>query len=257
MGQVVLRETPAEGVALLQINRPEKRNALNMAVRKAIAEAFQEFAQDDAVRAVVLTGGEDNFAAGADLAEMAERSTVEQMRLRSERYWQVVADCPKPVIAAVNGYALGGGCELAMLADIIVAAEDAVFGQPEIRVGLIPGAGGTQRLTRAVGKYQAMRINLLGESITGAQALTFGLASEVHPARQVIPRALEMASRIAELSPIAAQQIKEVTLAGMDASLQAGLLLERKAFQIMFATEDQKEGAAAFLAKRKPGFKGK
>lgn len=255
MGEL-LRESPAPGVALLRLNRPEKRNALNMALRAEIGKAFNGFAADEEVRAVVLTGGEDNFAAGADLAEMAKRTTVEQIRLKTHLHWQAVADCPKPVIAAVNGYCLGGGCELAMLCDIIVAAEDAIFGQPEVRVGVLPGAGGTQRLTRAVGKYQAMRMNLLGETISGREALQYGLASEALPADQVIPRAIEMATRIAKLPPIAVQQIKEITLAGMDCSLQAGLLLERKAFQILFATEDQKEGAAAFLEKRKPEFKG-
>jgi len=253
----VLRETPAEGVVLLRINRPAARNALNMRVRLRLSEEFQKIASDPSLRAVVLTGDEKAFAAGADLKEFAELSAVEQMRRQTHRLFASIANCPKPVIAAVNGFALGGGCELAMHADIIVAGENARFGQPEVRVGLMPGAGGTQRLTRAVGKFRAMKLVLLGEPISGVEAAEMGLASEVVPDEQVVPRALEMAKKIAELPPLAIEQIKEVLIAGMDASLEAGLMLERKAFQLLFATEDQKEGARAFAEKRRPLFRGR
>ncbi|HLW27851.1 MAG TPA: enoyl-CoA hydratase-related protein [Kiloniellales bacterium] len=252
----VVREMPAKGVVMLRINRPEARNALNMRVRRRLAEEFQSIHGDDKVRAVVLTGDDKAFAAGADLKEFAELTAVEQMRRQTHRLFASISACPKPVIAAVNGYALGGGCELAMHADIIVAGQNARFGQPEVRVGLMPGAGGTQRLTRAVGKFRAMKLVLLGEPISGAEAAQMGLASEVVPDEQVLPRALEMAEKIAALPPLAIEQIKEVLLAGMDASLEAGLMLERKAFQLLFATEDQKEGARAFAEKRQPSFKG-
>ncbi|HLS69541.1 MAG TPA: enoyl-CoA hydratase-related protein, partial [Kiloniellales bacterium] len=250
-------ETPAPGVVLLRINRPEARNALSMQVRRKLSEEFLRINDDEAVRAVILTGDDKAFAAGADLKEFAELSAVEQMRRQTHRLFASIAACPKPVIAAVNGFALGGGCELAMHADIIVAGENARFGQPEVRVGLMPGAGGTQRLTRAVGKFRAMKLVLLGEPITGAEATQMGLASEAVPDEQVLPRALEMAEKIAALPPLAIEQIKEVLIAGMDASLEAGLMLERKAFQLLFATEDQKEGARAFAEKRKPAFKGR
>ena len=253
----ILRETPAPGVVLLRINRPEARNALSMQVRRKLSEEFLRINDDEAVRAVILTGDDKAFAAGADLKEFAELSAVEQMRRQTHRLFASIAACPKPVIAAVNGFALGGGCELAMHADIIVAGENARFGQPEVRVGLMPGAGGTQRLTRAVGKFRAMKLVLLGEPITGAEATQMGLASEAVPDEQVLPRALEMAEKIAALPPLAIEQIKEVLIAGMDASLEAGLMLERKAFQLLFATEDQKEGARAFAEKRKPAFKGR
>lgn len=253
----VLREAPAPGVALLRINRPEARNALNMEVRRQLSEAFRQIAGEEEIRAVVLTGDETAFAAGADLKEFADLTAIDQLRRQSHRLWTAVAGCPKPVIAAVNGFCLGGGCELAMQADIIVAGENAKFGQPEVRVGLMPGAGGTQRLTRAVGKFRAMKLVLLGEPISGVEAGAMGLASEVVPDDQVLPRALAMAEKLAALPPLAVEQIKEVLLAGMDASLEAGMMLERKAFQLLFASEDQKEGARAFAEKRKPQFEGR
>src|SRR5690625_4534196 len=187
----VLSERPTPGVVLLRINRPEARNALNMQVRRQLSEEFLRLNGDDAVRAVVLTGDDKAFAAGADLKEFAELTAVEQMQRQTHRLFASIAACPKPVIAAVNGFALGGGCELAMHADIIVAGENARFGQPEVRVGLMPGAGGTQRLTRAVGKFRAMKLVLLGEPITGAEATQMGLASEAVPDEQDLPRRAE------------------------------------------------------------------
>jgi enoyl-CoA hydratase/carnithine racemase len=253
----VLLERPSEHVALVKLNRPEVRNALNLATRKLIAETFTALGVDPAVRAIVLTGNDQAFAAGADLNEMAEASPVDMMLRNVQRLWGPVQACPKPVIAAVNGFALGGGCELAMLCDIIVAGEGAKFGLPEVRVGIMPGAGGTQRLTRAVGKYQAMRMVLTGATISGEEALRYGLASECVPDAEVLPSALKLADQIAALPPLSVMSIKEVVLAGLDASLDTGLLLERKAMHLLFAADDRKEGVSAFLGKRKPSFKGR
>lgn len=253
----VLVERPGDGVALVRINRPEVKNALNMAVRRLLAEEFRRLGENAEVRCVVLTGNDEAFAAGADITEMADAGAVEMMLRGTHRLWQAIADCPKPVIAAVNGYALGGGCELAMHADIIVAGESARFGQPEVRVGIMPGAGGTQRLTRAVGKFQAMKMVLTGRPVSAAEALRMGLVSEVTPDAEVVETALEMAATIAAMPPLAVMQIKEVLLAGQDASLGAALMLERKAFQLLYDSRDQKEGMRAFIEKRRAKFVGK
>ena len=254
---VVLLERPADGVALVRINRPEARNALNMEVRKLIALHLTELGDDNATRAIVLTGNEKAFAAGADIKEMAGAGPIEMLQRGTHKLWRVIAACPKPVIAAVNGYALGGGCELAMTCDIIIAGESARFGQPEVKIGIIPGGGGTQRLTRAVGKYKAMKICLTGELVDAKEAFDMGLVSELVPDAEVEKRAIELAQQIAALAPLAVQQIKEVLLAGQDASLDAALRLETKAIQILFASQDQKEGMNAFIEKRKPKFQGK
>lgn len=252
----VLLEHPVEGIAVVRINRPEVRNALNLATRQQLAEHFTSLGGDDVTRCIILTGGEKVFAAGADIRDMVERTPVEIMARHSERLWEPIATCPKPVIAAVNGYALGGGCELAMHADIIVAGEGASFGQPEVKVGIMPGAGGTQRLTRAVGKYRAMRILLTGDPVPARDALAMGLVSEVVPDAEVFDAAMRIAKTIASMPPLAILQIKEAVLAGQDASLSTAMMLERKAFQLLFSTGDQKEGMRAFLEKRKPEFRG-
>lgn len=256
MSDEVLLERPQPGVALLRLNRPAARNALSQTVRQALAEHFTTLGADPDVRAIVLTGSEQVFAAGADIRDLAERSAVEMMLRNTQRLWHAIAACPKPVVAAVNGLALGGGCELAMHADIIVAGEGAAFGQPEVRIGIMPGAGGTQRLTRAVGKFRAMKMVLTGQPVGAREALEMGLASEVVADERVLARALELAAEIAALPPLAVMQIKEVVLAGQDASLDAALMLERKAFQLLFASRDQKEGMRAFLDKRKPDYQG-
>jgi enoyl-CoA hydratase len=253
----VLLERPLEGVAVVRLNRPEVKNALNAAVRQLLAEHFTNLGNDPNTRCIVLTGGETVFAAGADIRDMADRSAMEMMLRNTHLLWRAIAVCPKPVIAAVNGYAWGGGCELAMHADIIIAGESASFCQPEIKVGIMPGAGGTQRLTRAVGKFQAMRMALTGAPVSAREALAMGLASEVVADGEVIPTALNMAKLIAAMPPLAVMQIKEVVLAGQDASLETALMLERKAFQLLFASEDQKEGMHAFLEKRKPQYHGR
>jgi enoyl-CoA hydratase/carnithine racemase len=253
----VLLERPHEHIAVIRLNRHEARNALNLEVRQTLANHFTDLGNDDTTRCIILTGGDKIFAAGADLRDMVERTAVEMFARRSEKLWRPIAECPKPVIAAVNGYALGGGCELAMHCDIIVAGEGANFGQPEVKVGIMPGAGGTQRLVRAVGKFRAMRILMTGDLVPARDALAMGLASEVVADSEVFDRAFAIAKTIAALPPLAIMQIKETVLAGEDSSLEAGLMLERKAFQLLFATNDQKEGMRAFLDKRKPEFEGK
>lgn len=253
----VLIEYPTPQVAVVRINRPEARNALNQEVRSQLAAHFSTLSAAPEVRCIVLTGGDKYFAAGADLKAMAEAGAIDMLLRQTHLLWQRIAACPKPVIAAVNGYAWGGGCELAMHADLIVAGEGASFAQPEVKVGIMPGAGGTQRLTRAVGKFQAMKMVLTGQPVPAPQALAMGLASEVVADDQVQARALELASQIAALPPLAIMQIKEVLLAGQDASLDTALMLERKAFQLLFASQDQKEGMAAFFEKRQADFQGR
>jgi len=254
--ELVLIDRPEDGVALVRINRPEARNALNVATRKALAAVFGGLHDDPSVRAIVLTGNEQAFAAGADLKEFIDAGPVDMLRRRAERYWNTVARTPQPVIAAINGYALGGGLELAMCCDVIIAGASAQLGQPEVRVGIMPGAGGTQRLTRAIGKFHAMRLCLTGRPIVAAEAHQIGLVSQVVPDAEVVDAALEMARDLARLPPLAVMQIKEAILAAQDASLEAGLTLERKAFQLLFASADKREGMQAFLEKRRPDFKG-
>jgi enoyl-CoA hydratase/carnithine racemase len=254
---VVVVEHPAAGIALVRINRPEARNALNIEVRKLLAKSLTELGEDETTRCIVLTGNEKSFAAGADIKEMAGAGTIEMLQRGTHKLWRAIAACPKPVIAAVNGFALGGGCELAMTCDIIIAGESAKFGQPEVKIGIIPGGGGTQRLTRAVGKYKTMRYVLTGDLFSAREAFDMGLVSEIAPDAEVEKRALAMAQQIADLSPLAIQQAKESVLRGLDASLETGLALETKAIQILFSSQDQKEGMAAFIEKRKPQFQGK
>ncbi|HEV7920931.1 MAG TPA: enoyl-CoA hydratase [Thermoanaerobaculia bacterium] len=253
----IILDRPSQHIALITLHRPEARNALNVEMRRLLAEHFRVLCEDEETRCIILTGGEKVFAGGADIRDMAERSAVDLMLRHGERMWAPIAGCPKPVIAAVNGYAFGGGCELAMHADIIIAGEGASFAQPEVRVGIMPGAGGTQRLVRAVGKFRAMKMLLTGEPVSARDALAMGLVSEVVPDAETLPRALAIANTIARMPPLAVMQIKEAVLAGEDSSLEAGLLLERKAFQLLFATRDQKEGMRAFLDKRKPEFEGR
>lgn len=252
----VLSELVDGGILLLRLNRPEAKNALNQEVRRLLAEHCNAAGADDAVKAIILTGNSEAFAAGADIKAMAEAHPVELMLRRNHEQWQAIARCPKPIIAAVNGFALGGGCELAMHADIIIAGENATFGQPEVRVGIMPGAGGTQRLTRAIGKFKAMLICMTGQNFSGREAFEMGLASKVVPDAEVLDAALDVARTIAKMPPLAIRQIKEVMLAGADAPLETGLMLERKAFQLLFDSADQKEGMRAFMEKRKPTYRG-
>lgn len=252
---VVQIEKRDVGIAIVQIQRPEVKNALNLEVRQLLAQHFAELATDDSVRAVVLTGGSD-FAAGADIKDMVDASPVEIRKRATHSYWKTITEFPKPIIAAVNGYALGGGCELAMHADIIIAGESATFGQPEVKLGIMPGAGGTQRLVRTLGKHKAMRYLLTGDFISAQEAEAMGLVSQVVPDSATMETAIQLASKIAKRPAVAVQMIKEAALMGMDESLDVGLEIERKGFQLLFATHDQKEGMSAFLEKRKPEFRG-
>jgi enoyl-CoA hydratase len=254
---VVLLERPGPAVALLRLNRPDRLNALNLELRETLASHFTELASDDAVRCVVLTGDEKAFAAGADVAELAQRTPTDPAFARVRAAWAPIERYPRPVIAAINGFALGGGCELAMHCDIIVAGEGAKLGQPEVKLGIMPGAGGTQRLVRAAGKFAAMRWLLTGDPLSASEAHRLGLVTEVVADGEVLKRALEIAARIVAQAPLAVAAIKDAVLRGADLPLEAGLRLEGESFQALFATEDRAEGMRAFLEKRKPEFKGR
>jgi enoyl-CoA hydratase/carnithine racemase len=256
MSDPVKVETLAPGVALVRIDRPEARNALDGPTREALAAAYDRLGAEDAVRCIVTTGSGKAFVGGADIKAMAEQTPLDVMRSRGPKLWRAIADCPKPVIAAVNGHALGGGMEYAMHADVIIAAASAKFGQPEIKLGIMPGAGGTQRLVRAVGRLRAMRLLLTGEIIEAAEAERIGLVSEVAPDGELMARATALGLAIAALPPLAAREIKEAVRHGEDIGLDAALALERKSFALLFATADQKEGMRAFIEKRAPKFEG-
>jgi enoyl-CoA hydratase len=247
------------GVAIITINRPEKRNALNIQTRSEGAAVLDELRVDDAVRVVVFTGaGDKAFVAGADIAEFANRTAITQREVMLERsLFNAIDGFPKPVIAMINGYCLGGGCELALACDIRIASEKASFGQPEINLGIIPGGGGTQRLTRLVGEGKAMELILTGAIIDAQTAFTIGLVNHVVPVDQLETKTMEIANRIAEKSPIALRLAKEAVKIASRSSLDEGLRREVDLFALCFSSEDKDEGVSAFLEKRKPEFKGK
>ena len=253
----LLIERPSNDIAVLRLNRPQVRNALNLDLRTRLADEITRFGADPEIRCLIVTGSEVAFMAGADIGEMAGAGPVEVMARNVQKYWRAITECPKPLIAAVEGFALGAGLELAMCADIIVAGEGAKLGQPEVKVGILPGAGGTQKLARLVGSKRAMLLLMTGRMFGAAEAFSMGVVSEVAPTGQALARALEIAREIAALSPISIMQIKEIVNAGLNAPLETALMLERKAFQLQFATSDQKEGMRAFMEKRKPKFEGK
>ncbi len=256
--ELVLVERHAEQrTALLRINRPKQLNALNGAVMDQLCAALEALDTDDAIRVMVVTGNERAFAAGADIGEMAGASPIDMLRTNRIGQWDRIRRISKPVIAAVNGWCLGGGCELAMTLDLIVAGESAKFGQPEIGIGIIPGAGGTQRLTRAIGKAKAMRMILTGEPISAREAEAAGLVAQVTPDELVAEDALALAAAIAQKSPLALRLAKESVNAAYEMSLTDALAHERRLFYLLFASEDQKEGMAAFLEKRPPKFTGR
>ncbi len=246
-------------VAVITINRPDKLNALNKTVHAEGVAALDELRKDDSVRVVVITGaGEKSFVAGADIGEFEGQTPVTQRNLFLEKtLFNSIDTFPKPVIAMINGFCLGGGCELALACDIRIASENARFGQPEINLGIIPGGGGTQRLTRLIGEGKAMEIILTGDMIDAAKALQFGLVNHVHPLAELSEKTMEMANKIAEKAPVALQMAKEAVKFASKSNLDEGLRREVDLFAICFSTEDKQEGVSAFLEKRKPDFQGK
>ncbi len=257
MAEDIVRISIDEAVAIITVNRPEVLNALNAALMEQLIAALERLDNDPAVRCFVLTGSDRAFAAGADINEMADASAVEMLLRDRFSQWERMRKIRKPIIAAVNGFALGGGCELAMCCDIILAGDAAQFGQPEISLGVIPGAGGTQRLTRAVGKYRAMEMILTGSPISADEALRFGLVNRVVPAETLVSEAVALAKVIASKPPLAVRLAKEAVLRAQESPLSEGLDFERKSFYLLFASDDQKEGMRAFLEKRPPAWKGK
>jgi enoyl-CoA hydratase len=247
-----------EGVLLIRLNRPQALNALNSELLEALGDALDQAEAEDRVRCVVITGSERAFAAGADIKEMAPKSYAEMFKQDFfTRNATRIERCRKPIIAAVAGYALGGGCELAMMCDFIIAAETAKFGQPEINLGVVPGIGGTQRLTRFVGKSKAMDLILTGRMMDAAEAERSGLVSRVVPADKLVEEAMAAAHKIASASPLAVMMNKELVQAAYETTLTEGIRLERRLFHSVFAFEDQKEGMGAYVEKRKPDFKGR
>src|SRR2546429_4724567 len=244
-------------IATLTLNRPKVLNALSPDLIRELTTALAELDADENVRAVVRTGGPKVCAAGAGIGDRADRGAVDQLGRDQTGRWAPLAGFSKPLIAAVNGYALGGGCEVALMCDLILAGETARFGQPEINLGIIPGAGGTQRWPRTAGKYAAMEVMLTGAPLTAQRAHELGIVNKVVPAEMTIPVAERMARQVAEKPPLPARMAKEAVLKAFEAPLAEGLASERKSFYFLFATEDQKEGMHAFLEKRKGVFKGR
>ena len=243
-------------IGILTIDRPERRNALNLQVKREIVDGLAQLEADAQVAVIVLTGAGGCFVAGTDIAEMADMRPADHQRLATDQVFHAVRRASKPVIAAVEAYALGGGCELALACDIIVAADDAKFGQPEIRVGIMPGAGGTQRLLRTVGRYKTLLWTLTGEMISARDAYAADLVSELVPKGEALARSIAIAEKIAAMPPLAVKAIRDVVRLGADAPLDTALALERHAFERLFDSQDQKEGMRAFLEKRPPVYAG-
>ncbi len=254
--QNIIVETHGK-VGLIRLHRPQALNALNAALIGEISQVVDVWEADDAIGCIVLTGSDKAFAAGADIKEMQSKSYMQAYKEDFIGAWDRIARCRKPTLAAVAGFALGGGCEVAMMCDIIIAADTAKFGQPEIKLGVMPGAGGTQRLTRFVGKAKAMDMCLTGRMMDAAEAERSGLVSRVFPAASMLEEALKIAATIADMSLVATMMTKETVNRSYETTLTEGIRFERRVFHSMFATDDQKEGMAAFVDKRKPAFKGK
>jgi len=250
--------TTADGVAVVWLNRPEVLNALDYATLGELVDALEQLDEDETVRCVVITGaGERAFAAGADIKEMADATPVSLSVANNFARWERLKRIRLPLIAAVRGFALGGGCELAMACDMVIAGDDAVFGQPEIKIGIMPGAGGTQRLTRALGKAKAMEMILTGRNLSAADAEARGLVSRVVAREETVPAAMALAAEIASLPPLAVRAAKEAVNRAYELSLEAGLEFERRNFFMLFASDDQKEGMRAFIEKRPPKWSGR
>lgn len=252
----ILVERPADGVGLVRLNQPRTLNALTGPLMDELMDALVSLDADETIGCLVIAGSDRAFAAGADIKEMAQATPVEMFDKAFIGRWERLRHIHKPVIAAVSGYALGGGCELALACDLIVASETAVFGQPEINLGVMPGAGGTQRLTRTVGKALAMEMCLNDRRLSAAEAERFGLVNRVAPVERYLDEAIALAAQIAARAPVAVRMAKEAVNMALETPLAAGLAFERNQFYALFATRDQKEGMAAFLEKRKPVWTG-
>jgi len=242
---------------LIQLNRPQQLNALNVTVMEEVVTALEAFDQDEAVGCIVIMGNQRAFAAGADIKEMADATAVDMLLRDNVKRWDRIKQIKKPVIAAVSGYCLGGGCELAMTCDLIIASESAQFGQPEVNIGVMPGAGGTQRLTRAIGKSKAMEMVLTGRSMSAPEAEQVGLVARVVPVEVYLDEALKLANEIAARPPVAVRLAKEAINKAFETSLTDGLDYERRLFYLLFATADQKEGMRAFVEKRSAVWRGR
>jgi enoyl-CoA hydratase len=254
---IIVTEQYAPAVALIQLNRPKELNALNRQLMEEVRDALKLLDANANVRTIVITGNEQAFAAGADIKQMADLSAIDMLLIDQFSTWDQIRKTKKPVIAAVSGFALGGGCEFAMTCDMIVASETATFGQPEIKIGTLPGAGGTQRLTRAVGKAKAMELILTGRFMPAEEALAHGLINKIVPVEMYLKEAVALAQEIARMSPVAVQLAKEAVNRSFETLLDEGLAFERKNFYLSFASADQKEGMKAFIEKRKPNYTGK
>jgi enoyl-CoA hydratase len=257
MEYLIVTEQHAPGIALIQLNRPKELNALNLQLMQELRDILQQLDRNNAVKVIILTGNEQAFAAGADIKQMADKTAIDMLMIDQFSTWDQIRKTKKPIIAAVSGFALGGGCELAMTCDMIIASETAKFGQPEIKIGVMPGAGGTQRLTKAIGKAKAMELVLTGRFLSAEEALTYKLVNKVVPVEMYLHEAVSLAKEIASMSPIATQLAKEAVNRSFETFLDEGLYFERKNFYLAFASEDQKEGMKAFVEKRKPEYKGK
>lgn len=246
----------APHVALIELNRPKELNALNLQLMTELSEALQSMDKAENVRVIILTGNEKAFAAGADIRQLADKTSIDMYKMDLFNIWTQISKTKKPIIAAVSGFALGGGCELAMSCDMIIASETAQFGQPEIKIGVMPGAGGTQRLTKVFGKAKAMELILTGRFIDAEEALSAGLINKIVPVELYMQETLKLAKAIADMPPIAVQMAKESILRSFEVPLEEGLYFERKNYNTLYSSEDQKEGMKAFIEKRKPNFKG-
>jgi enoyl-CoA hydratase len=253
----VITERPAEGVGLIRINRPDARNALNMEVRKLIGQHLTEMADDESIRCIVLTGNDKAFAAGADIKEMANAGAIEMLLRGTQKLWRIIYGCPKPVIAAVSGFALGGGCELAMACHVRIASEKAKLGQPEAKLGIVPGYGGTQRLPRLIGRGAALRLLLTGDMIDAAEAHRLGLVDQVTTPEALITTVRALLTTMLANAPLAIAGCIEAVNRGQDVPLEEGCTIESDFFGLLSSTADMKEGMRAFLEKRPPQFTGR
>ena len=245
------------GIALIQLYRPKELNALNPQLMQEVRDTLQQFDKNENIKVIIITGNDQAFAAGADIKQMADKSAIDMQVMDQFSTWDQIRRTKKPIIAAVSGFSVGGGCEFVMTCDMVIASETAKFGQPEIKIGTMPGAGGTQRLTKAIGKAKAMELILTGRFLSAQEAHFYGLVNKVVPVEMYLHEAVELAKEIAQMSTIAVQLAKEAVNRSFETQLDEGLMFERKNFYLTFASEDQKEGMKAFIEKRKPVYKGK